>query len=117
MDISKYRKDFPILNAEDGPTYLDSACMTLRPQQVIDSIMEYYTKYPACGGRSVHKMSWQVTEGFELARDSLRRLMGAEKTSEIVFTKNTTEGMNIVANGIGLGKGRHDGLLFLSCCC
>jgi len=105
MDVSKYRKDFPILNTEDGPTYLDSACMTLRPQVVIDAINEYYTKYPACGGRSVHKLSWQVTEGFELARDSLRRLMGAEKTSEIVFTKNATEGMNIVANGLGLGKG------------
>ncbi len=60
MDISKYRKDFPILNVEDGPTYLDSACMTLRPQVVIDAINEYYTKYPACGGRSVHKLGWQV---------------------------------------------------------
>ena len=105
MDISKYRGDFPVLNTEDAPTYLDSACMTLRPQQVIDSIMEYYTKYPACGGRSVHRMSWQVTEGFEMARDSLRRLLGAEKTSEVVFTRNTTEGMNLVANGLGLKKG------------
>ena len=105
MDISKYRGDFPVLNTKDAPTYLDSACMTLRPQQVIDSIMEYYTKYPACGGRSVHRMSWQVTEGFEMARDSLRRLLGAEKTSEIVFTRNTTEGMNLVANGLGLKKG------------
>ena len=105
MDISKFRKDFPILNTDDAPTYLDSACMTLRPQQVIDSIMEYYTKYPACGGRSVHRMSWQVTEGFEMARDSLRRFVGAEKTSEMVFTRNTTEGMNIVANGLNLKKG------------
>ncbi len=105
MDISKYREDFPVLNTEDAPTYLDSACMTLRPQQVIDSIVEYYTKYPACGGRSVHRMSWQVTEGFEMARDSLRRFMGAEQTSEIVFTRNTTEGMNMVANGLGLNKG------------
>ena len=105
MDISKYRGDFPVLNTKDAPTYLDSACMTLRPQQVIDSIMEYYTKYPACGGRSVHRMSWQVTEGFEMARDSLRRLLGGEKTSEIVFTRNTTEGMNLVANGLGLKKG------------
>ena len=105
MNISKYRKDFPVLNAENAPTYLDSACMTLRPQQVIDSIMEYYIKYPACGGRSVHRMSWQVTEGFEMARDSLRRLLGAEKSSEIVFTRNTTEGLNLVANGLGLKKG------------
>ena len=105
MDISKYRLDFPVLNTENAPTYLDSACMTLRPQAVIDSIMEYYTDYPACGGRSVHRMSWQVTEGFEMARDSLRRFLGAEKTSEIVFTRNTTEGLNVVANGLRLKKG------------
>ena len=105
MDISKFRKDFPLLNSEDNPTYLDSACMTLRPQAVIDAITDYYTNYPACGGRSVHKLSWQVTENFEMARDQIRRFMGAEKPTEIVFTKNATEGMNIVANGLNLQKG------------
>lgn len=105
MDVSKYRKDFPILNSNDSPVYLDSACMTLRPQAVIDAITDYYTNYPACGGRSVHKLSWQVTENFEMARDSLRRFMGAESSSEIVFTKNATESMNIVANGLSLNKG------------
>jgi cysteine desulfurase/selenocysteine lyase len=105
MDISKYRKDFPILNSDDSPVYLDSACMTLRPQVVIDAITDYYTNYPACGGRSVHKLSWQVTENFEMARDSLRRFMGAENPSEIVFTKNATESMNIVANGLNLKQG------------
>jgi len=105
MDISKYRKDFPILNSDDSPTYLDSACMTLRPQAVIDALIDYYTNYPACGGRSVHKLSWKVTENFEIARDQIRRFMGAEKPNEIVFTKNATEGMNIVANGLNLRKG------------
>ena len=105
MDVSKYRKDFPILNSDDSPIYLDSACMTLRPQAVIEAITDYYTNYPACGGRSVHKLSWQVTENFEMARDSLRRFMGAESSSEIVFTKNATESMNIVANGLNLTKG------------
>ena len=105
MDISKYRKDFPILNSENPPVYLDSACMTLRPKAVIDAVTDYYTNYPACGGRSVHKLSWQVTENFEMARDSIRRFMGAENQSEIIFTKNATESMNIVANGLNLGKG------------
>jgi cysteine desulfurase/selenocysteine lyase len=105
MDVSKYRKDFPILNSDDSPVYLDSACMTLRPQAVIDAITDYYTNYPACGGRSVHKLSWQVTENFEMARDSLRRFMGADNPSEIVFTKNATESMNIVANGLNLKQG------------
>lgn len=93
------------MNKEDSPIYLDSACMTLRPQQVIDAITEYYTEYPACGGRSVHKLSWQVTENFEMARDQLRRFLGADRPSEIVFTKNATEGMNIVANGLSLKRG------------
>jgi len=105
MDISKYRKDFPILNSENPPVYLDSACMTLRPKAVIDAVTDYYTNYPACGGRSVHKLSWQVTENFELARDSIRRFMGAENQSEIIFTKNATESMNIVANGLNLSQG------------
>ena len=105
MDVSKLRKDFPLLNSEDSPTYLDSACMTLRPQVVIDALTDYYTNYPACGGRSVHKLSWQVTENFEIARDQIRKFMGAEKPSEIVFTKNATEGMNVVANGLNLQKG------------
>ena len=105
MDISKYRKDFPILNSEKPPVYLDSACMTLRPKAVIDAVTDYYTNYPACGGRSVHKLSWQVTENFEMARDSIRRFMGAENQSEIIFTKNATESMNIVANGLNLSKG------------
>jgi len=105
MDISKYRKDFPILNSENPPVYLDSACMTLRPKAVIDAVTDYYTNYPACGGRSVHKLSWQVTENFEMARDSIRRFMGAENQSEIIFTKNATESMNIVANGLNLSKG------------
>ena len=104
MDISKFRKDFPLLNSDDNPTYLDSACMTLRPQVVIDALTDYYTNYPACGGRSVHKLSWQVTENFEIARDQIRRFMGAEKPTEIVFTKNATEGMNIVANGLNLKR-------------
>ena len=105
MDISKYRKDFPILNSENPPVYLDSACMTLRPKAVIDAVTDYYTNYPACGGRSVHKLSWQVTENFEMARDSIRRFMGAENQSEIIFTKNATESMNIVANGLNLSQG------------
>ena len=105
MDISKFRKDFPLLNSDDNPIYLDSACMTLRPQVVIDALTDYYTNYPACGGRSVHKLSWQVTENFEIARDQIRRFMGAEKPTEIVFTKNATEGMNIVANGLNLKNG------------
>ena len=67
MDISKFRKDFPLLNSDDNPIYLDSACMTLRPQAVIAALTDYYTNYPACGGRSVHKLSRQVTENFEIA--------------------------------------------------
>ena len=90
MDVSKYRKDFPVLNKEDSTIYLDSACMTLRPQEVIDSITEYYTDYPVCGGRSVHKMGWKVTEKFEIARDSLRKFVGAEKPLSLIHISEPT---------------------------
>ena len=61
MDISKYRKDFPLLNSAESPTYLDSACMTLRPQAVIDAITDYYTNYPVNIHRSIYKIGERAT--------------------------------------------------------
>ena len=58
MDPYEYRKDFPLFEEEEGGiVYFDNACMTLRPKQVIDKIVEYYSEYPGCGGRSLHRIS------------------------------------------------------------
>ena len=108
MDVNRYRQDFPILQKDIGGmpvVYFDNACMTLKPRQVIDAMMEYYTDFPACGGRSVHKLSNKVTMKVEESRRTVKEYLNAERDSEIVFTKNATEAMNIVSYGMDWEKG------------
>lgn len=66
---------------------------------------EYYEKFPSCGGRSVHKFGTEVTIRCDDCRDKIQRLLNAERPEEIVFLKNTTEGINLVANCLGLKEG------------
>ncbi|MBL7169872.1 MAG: aminotransferase class V-fold PLP-dependent enzyme [Candidatus Aenigmarchaeota archaeon] len=108
MDVQKIRQDFPILqNKIDGklPIYFDSACQTLRPKQVVDKILEYYNSYPSCGGRSIHKWGDKVTQEFEQSREAIAKFIGAKNPKEVVFTKNTTEGLNLVAQSLDLKRG------------
>jgi cysteine desulfurase/selenocysteine lyase len=100
MDIQKIRQDFPILNKMiDGKpiVYLDSACMSLKPRQVIDAMDEYYYEYPGCGGRSIHKISVKVSSKIDEAREKIKRFINARDAAEVIFTKNATEGLNLVA--------------------
>jgi cysteine desulfurase/selenocysteine lyase len=100
LDLKKIRGDFPVLSQEiygKPLIYLDSACMALKPKQVIEIMNEYYFEHPACGGRSVHKLGTKVTIRTDSARERVREFLCAEKSNEIVFTRNTTEGINIVA--------------------
>ena len=96
----KIRNDFPILNKD--MIYFDSACMSLKPIQVIDKIREYYTDYTACAGRSSHKLASKVEEEVAKSRNELKNFINAKHTSDIIFARNTTEGINLVANSIGL---------------
>lgn len=108
MDVSKVREDFPVLHTPVGgklPIYLDSACQTLRPRQVIDAVVEYYERFPSCGGRSVHKLATEVSLRCDDVRAKVARFLNAGDPSEIAFTKNTTEGLNTVIHGCGLRKG------------
>lgn len=98
--ISMKRKDFPPL--EDGMIYLDSACMSLRPEKVIKAVENYYREYPACPGRSHHSMSEKATEKLEEARKKVAELIGAEKT-DLVLNSGTTEGINTVAESFREG--------------
>ncbi|UCE35895.1 MAG: cysteine desulfurase [Thermoplasmata archaeon] len=100
MDLAKIRSDFPVFSYEiyGKPfIYLDSACMALKPKQVIEVMNEYYYEHPACGGRSVHKLGTKVTIRCDSARDRIRDFLSAENSNEIIFTRNTTEGINLVA--------------------
>ncbi|UCE08930.1 MAG: aminotransferase class V-fold PLP-dependent enzyme [Candidatus Thorarchaeota archaeon] len=108
MDVTRIRSDFPILQKEikgKPIIYMDSACMSLKPKQVIDAMLEYYEEFPACAGRSIHKLSHWVEESRRNARDEMKQFIGAKKSEEVVFTRNTTEGMNLVLNSFPLGPG------------
>jgi cysteine desulfurase/selenocysteine lyase len=102
LDVQKIRQDFPVLQKDiDGRKiiYLDSACMSLRPTQVIDKINEYYVEYPSCAGRSVHKLATRVTIAISEARNKIQNLINAKNDNEIIFVRNTTEALNMVAQG------------------
>ncbi len=98
METEKIRKDFPVL---EKLTYLDSACMSLKPRPVMDKVREYYEDYPACGGRSSHSLAKAVTHETESARKEVASFLGC-KTDEVVFTRNTTEGINLVSRSLDL---------------
>ena len=110
MDIERIRADFEPLSRERNgkpPIYFDNGCMTLRPRPVIDAMCDYYAKFPACGGagRSHHWFAQETNERVEAARESLRRFLNAEALEEILFTRNTTEGINLVARAFPFQKG------------
>ena len=104
MDVVSIRKDFPTIRNGKG-VYLDSACQSLKPDCVIQKMMEYYNEYPACGGRSVHSMGTRVSMEMDETREKLASFFGCDDPNEFVLTKNTTEGMNTIARGFGLKKG------------
>src|SRR3989344_3593880 len=94
MNVSKIREDFPILKKY---IYLDSACQSLKPKQVINKINEYYTEYPACAGRSGHYLSNKINEEVYKTREIISKFFSTKKEN-VIFTRNTTEGINIAAN-------------------
>jgi cysteine desulfurase/selenocysteine lyase len=110
MDIAKIRKDFSSLQQKRNgklPIYFDNACLTLKPKQVIEAMDDYYHNFPACGGhgRSGHWFANKVNEKVEEARENIRKFINAKSTKEIIFTRNTTEGLNLVAKSFGFKEG------------
>ncbi|MBM4237201.1 MAG: cysteine desulfurase [Euryarchaeota archaeon] len=106
MDVERVRRDFPVFTGSaDDPVYLDNACQTFRPRQVIEASDEYYLKYPACAGRSVHRLATEVSVKVDEAREKISRFIGSRSPNCIVFTKNCTEALNLVAKGLSLRRG------------
>lgn len=109
MDIAaKIRADFPTLEARDGRKpviYFDNACQTLRPRQVIETIQRYYQELPACSGRSMHRMAAEVTREVDQARERVAKFLNAGRKEEIIFTRNTTEGVNLIASTLNWKAG------------
>lgn len=104
MDIEKIRKDFPLLCRDiDGKplVYLDNAATSQTPQCVIDAITSMYTLHKANVHRGVHTLSQEATDMQEASREKVRAFLNASSTQEIIFTRGTTEGINLVASSMG----------------
>ena len=101
IDVERIRRDFPILGREvyNKPlVYLDNAATTQKPQCVIDAISEAYCNENANVHRGIHFLSQQATDMMEAARDNVRKFIGAGSTEEIIFTRGTTESINLLAS-------------------
>ena len=104
FDVERIRKDFPILHTmvHGHPlVYLDNAATSQKPQAVIDALVRYYEGENANIHRGVHYLSQIATEEFEKARETVRAFVNAAQTSEIIFTRGTTEAINLVAQTYG----------------
>ena len=103
-DILSIRKDFPILASKvygKDLIYFDNAATTQKPVAVIEAISDSYKKINANVHRGVHRLSQLSTEGHEAGRERVRRFINAGKSSEIIFTRGTTESINLVASSFG----------------
>jgi cysteine desulfurase / selenocysteine lyase len=106
-DVERVRRDFPILTrtVHGKPlTYLDSAASSQRPMQVIRAVDDYESRSHANVHRGVHALSQEATAAFEGARERVRRFINARSTREIIFTRGTTEGINLVAHSFGRAR-------------
>ena len=104
FDVERIRKAFPILSMERKGkplVYLDNAATSQKPQAVIDAVTRYYETQNSNVHRGIHYLSERATEVFEGAREKVRRFINAKSVSEIVYTRGTTESINLVANSYG----------------
>jgi len=111
VNVARIREDFPILKRQvnDKPLiYFDNAATSQKPDQVIDAINRYYRYYNANIHRGIHKLAEEATLAHEEAREKVAKFINAKQTGEIVFTRNATEALNLVAHSWGranVGKG------------
>ncbi|SKB02698.1 cysteine desulfurase [Aeromicrobium choanae] len=104
-DVEAIRKDFPILSrtmAGDRPlVYLDSANTSQKPRQVVEAIERHYLEHNANVARAMHQLGAEASEAFELGRDKVAGFINAPRREEVVFTKNASEALNLVARVLG----------------
>lgn len=98
-----YRNDFPLL-MQNKIIYIDNAATSQRPQCVIDAEGDFYKNYNANPLRGLYSLSVEATKVYENAREAVRKFIGAEKSNEIIFTRNTTESLNLVAYSYGISN-------------
>lgn len=113
MEIEKIKKDFPILENSDI-TYLDSGATTQKPAQVIEAIEEFYQKYNANPHRGAYTLSMEATEIYENTRTKIAQFINAKHREEIIFTKNTTESLNLIAYSYAMENLKKDDEIVIS---
>ena len=101
MDIQEIKKDFPIFQNENL-VYLDSGATTQKPKQVIEAVNEFYKKYNANPHRGAYTLSLQATEKYEEARQKVAKFINAKYPQEVIFSKNATESLNLIAYSYGM---------------
>ena len=104
IDVYAIRQQFPVLNREvkgKPLVYFDNAATSQKPQPVIDALVSYYTQYNANIHRGIHTLAEEATAAFEATRDTVQQFIHAASREEIIFTRGTTEGINLVANTWG----------------
>ena len=105
LDVAAIRQDFPILTrAVRGGmplVYLDNAASSQKPKAVIDALADYYTRYNANVHRGIHTLSEEATDEYEKARRKIQAFINAEHAEELIFVRNTTEAINLVAHSFG----------------
>lgn len=108
LDATRVKADFPLLARQPGLVYLDSAATSQKPRQVLDAMTEYYETINANVARGVYGIAEASTNALEAARAKVARFIGAPSAEEVIFTKNATESLNLVAQSWGranLGPG------------
>ena len=101
MNLDKIRSDFPILK---DVIYMDSASTSLTPEPVLETVLKYYREYNANVGRGVHRLSQMAQQRYNDAHKKVASFIGA-KEGDLIFTRNTTESINMVAQGLGWKRG------------
>lgn len=114
LDVDKVRKDFPILSTKMSGkplVYLDNASTSQKPAQVIDAIRDYYRSYNSNIHRGLYDISIKATEEYTKSKESAAKLINADSYRNIVYTRNTTESLNVLALSLGEGLKKGDTIL------
>ena len=113
MEINNIKRDFPLLENENI-TYLDSGATTQKPIQVINAVEEFYQKYNANPHRGAYSLSVEATEQYENTRTKIAKFINAKHREEIIFSKNATESLNLIAYSYGLDNLKKDDEVVIS---
>ncbi len=113
MNSIKIKKDFPMLQSKNI-TYLDSGATTQKPIQVIKAIEEFYEKYNANPHRGAYSLSMEATEVYENTRTKIAKFINSKHREEIIFSKNATESLNLIAYSYGMDNLKKDDEIVIS---